>query len=96
MGMVLFEDVGPFQSSKTKAALAAFFLLVSGVQDFRGSSMFGFKVIPMSAFGTKQPPRHAQPMSAFGGKAEVAQTAECLLLTHNGLRSRSNPALHKS
>jgi hypothetical protein len=35
MGMVLFEDVGPFQSSKTKAALAAFsfgafFLVAAG------------------------------------------------------------------
>src|SRR3974390_3766496 len=28
----------------------------------------------MSAFGTKRTSRHTQPMSAFGGKADIART----------------------
>jgi hypothetical protein len=28
----------------------------------------------MSAFGTKRTSRHAQPMSAFGGKADIGPT----------------------
>ena len=40
-----------------------------------------------SAFGTKRTSQCAQPMSAFGGKADIAQTSlECPLLTQSGHR----------
>jgi hypothetical protein len=34
-----------------------------------------FAAAHMSAFGTKQTRRHTQPMSAFGGKADMALTS---------------------
>src|SRR5262245_22282147 len=39
----------------------------------------------MSAFGTKRTSRPAQPMSAFGGKADISsEYPECLLVTPSG------------
>jgi len=42
----------------------------------------------MSAFGTKQTPQTAEPMSAFGRKADMGEiVVECLLLTQSGHQS---------
>ena len=41
----------------------------------------------MSAFGTKQTSQRTQPMSAFGGKADIA--AKCLCAMKHGV-SRAN------
>jgi hypothetical protein len=38
-----------------------------------------FDQLVMSAFGTKRTSRHAQPMSAFGGKADIAGMAAAIV-----------------